>query len=80
MNEEPEQQFATQCRYLRITLGSLPGGGGGGLINLCQHIIREDRECVGPFLDETETTCGLWELHPRFAEKRAAERLAAESR
>ena len=41
-----------------MTMGDRPGG---GLVNLCQHIIREGSECVGPFLDDTETHCGLWE-------------------
>lgn len=34
---------------------------GQGLINLCRHVVRDGAECVGPFLDDTETTCGLWE-------------------
>lgn len=54
-------RYAARCRYLRVTLGSTPGG---NLLNLCQHIIREGSECVGPFLDDTETTCGIWELAP----------------
>jgi hypothetical protein len=37
------------------------GAAGGNLVNLCQHIVREGSECVGPFLDDHETTCGLWE-------------------
>lgn len=64
MSQQRQLQFATQCLYLKISLGAGPSS--GGLINLCQHIIRDGRECVGPFLDETETTCGLWEIHPRF--------------
>ena len=35
--------------------------GGGQLINLCTHIIRDGSECTGPFLDDAETSCGLWE-------------------
>ena len=64
-----ETQYATQCRYLRITMGTEPNG---GLVNLCQHIIRDGSLCVGPFLDETETNCQLWELHPRFEGKTAS--------
>lgn len=41
-----------------MTMGSRPGA---GIINLCDHIIREGSECVGPFLDDHETDCGLWE-------------------
>ncbi len=76
MSDDREQQFATQCRYLRITLGGNPGG----LINLCDHIIRDGSNCVGPFLDETETTCGLWELHPRFEAKKASAAAAEAAR
>jgi hypothetical protein len=56
-SKERPLQYAARCRYLRVTLGT-PGG---NLLNLCQHIIREGRECVGPFLDDHETDCGLWE-------------------
>lgn len=52
--------YAARCVYLRMTLDSKQGG----LLNLCQHIVRSDSECVGPFLDDTETTCGLWEGKP----------------
>ena len=61
-----ETHYATRCRYLRVTMGKEAGG---NLVNLCQHIIRDGSLCVGPFLDETETHCQLWELHPRFEEK-----------
>ena len=44
-----------------MTLGQ---AGGGQLVNLCQHLVREGSECVGPFLDDAETTCGLWESAP----------------
>lgn len=52
------ERFAARCRYLRVTLGDRPGA---GLVNRCLHIVREGRECVGPFLDDTDTDCGLWE-------------------
>ncbi len=35
-----------------------------GLVNICRHIIRDGSLCVGPFLDDTETPCGLWEAKP----------------
>ncbi len=35
-----------------------------GLVNICRHIIRDGSPCVGPFLDDTETPCGLWEAKP----------------
>ncbi|MEX2080594.1 MAG: hypothetical protein WEC33_03175 [Dehalococcoidia bacterium] len=58
MEPPPPRRFAARCRFLRVTLGERAGG---NLLNLCQHIVREGRECVGPFLDDTETDCGLWE-------------------
>lgn len=55
----PTPRLAARCRFLRTTLGDRPGG---SLVNLCQHVIRDGRACVGPFLDDWETDCGLWEL------------------
>jgi len=34
----------------------------GTVVNICTHIIRDGSDCVGPFLDETETNCGLFEF------------------
>jgi hypothetical protein len=31
---------------------------------LCGHPAREGRACVGPFLHDLATDCGLWEPHP----------------
>ena len=28
---------------------------------LCTHIVRDDKDCIGPFLEDIETECGLWE-------------------
>lgn len=50
---------AARCRFVRMTLDREYGE---GVRNLCQHVVREGRDCVGPFLDEWETDCGLWEL------------------
>jgi len=33
-------------------------------ITVCQHPVREGKNCVGPFLDDLSTACGLWEAHP----------------
>jgi hypothetical protein len=52
------RRHAVSCAYLKMTMGERPGA---GLVNICLHIVREGRECVGPFLDETPTSCGLWE-------------------
>ena len=51
-------RLAAKCAFLRVTMGERAGG---HLVNLCLHIVREGRECVGPFLDDHETACGLWE-------------------
>ena len=57
MSEGPPR-LAARCAFLRMTMGNAPGG---NLLNICQHIVREGRDCVGPFLDDHETACGLWE-------------------
>ena len=31
---------------------------------ICGHPARDGRECVGPFLHDLPTACGLWEPHP----------------
>ncbi len=54
----PTRRYASDCRYLQMTFGATPQQ---GLINVCRHIIRDGSPCVGPFLDDTETQCGLWE-------------------
>ena len=51
MSDSPERKYAARCFYLKMTLGSTPGG---HLVNVCTHIVRESSECVGPFLDDTE--------------------------
>ena len=62
MSFEPDApHLAAKCLYLRTTLSSTPGA---GLSNLCTHIIRDGRDCVGPFLDDHETSCGIWEPRP----------------
>jgi hypothetical protein len=62
-------RLAARCRYLRMTLGQRPGM---GLVNRCEHIVRDGMECVGPFLDDHETDCGLWELAPPQHSMRAS--------
>lgn len=56
-----ELHYAAVCAFLRMTLDSRQPG---GVVNLCTHIIRDGMLCIGPFLDDHETTCGLWELKP----------------
>jgi hypothetical protein len=31
---------------------------------VCEHPVREGKACVGPFLEDLATDCGLWEQHP----------------
>jgi hypothetical protein len=57
-SEAQTARTAPNCRYLQMTFGNSPEQ---GLVNLCRHIIRDGSTCVGPFLEDTETRCGLWE-------------------
>jgi hypothetical protein len=57
-------------------MGERPGA---GLVNYCRHIVREGRECVGPFLDDHETTCGLWEPKAALVPSTAQPDLAGEA-
>ena len=59
MTDSP--RYAARCAFLRMTLDSKQMG---IVVNLCEHIIREGSECVGPFLDDTDTHCRLWEEKP----------------
>ncbi len=61
MTEPVTPHFAARCAFLRMTLDSKRGE---GVVNICQHGMREGMECIGPFLDDFETTCRLWELKP----------------
>jgi hypothetical protein len=54
----PALRLAAQCRFLRMTLDAARRG---EVLNLCLHIVRDGSECVGPFLDDHETSCGLFE-------------------
>jgi len=56
-----EPHLAARCHYLKMTMAPRPAT---GLLNLCTHIVRDGSECVGPFLDDAETACGLWEPKP----------------
>ena len=43
---------------------------------ICNHIIREGKDCIGPFLENLETDCGLWDpnatARARVERRRAA--------
>jgi len=62
-DDEQQPRIAAQCLYLRTTLHHAKQG---ELLNLCEHIVREGSECVGPFLEDAQTACGLWEYRPRL--------------
>ena len=56
--ENAEPRIAGKCAFLRSTLSREVQG---DLQNICMHIVREAQDCIGPFLDDAQTTCGLWE-------------------
>ena len=53
--------LAVHCLHLKRTVGS---GRVGQYLTVCEHAVRAGKECVGPFLDDLGTSCGLWERHP----------------
>lgn len=53
------QRLATDCRYLRRTIDTARAD--GPLVCLCEHPVRSGLDCVGPFLEDLPTACGLWE-------------------
>jgi hypothetical protein len=64
------RRFAVDCRWLRRTLDtSAPDD---PFRMLCQHIVRDGRDCIGPFLENIETDCQLWEPNDRLTARRAA--------
>ena len=54
--------FAIHCQYLRRTLEP---GRIEQFVALCTHPVREGKDCIGPFLEDLTTNCGLWESHPQ---------------
>ncbi len=61
MTDPEPLHYAAFCAFLKMTLDSKQHG---GVVNLCTHVIRDGMQCVGPFLDDHETSCGIWELRP----------------
>ncbi len=58
-DEEARLHLAIQCQHLRRTIDSSRID--GPVVTLCTHTIRDGFDCVGPFMDDIPTTCGLWE-------------------
>jgi hypothetical protein len=56
-----EPQLAIRCLYL--SRSAEPGRSQTQC--LCLHPVREGQECVGPFLEDLSTPCGLWERNPQ---------------
>jgi hypothetical protein len=71
MLERPRatEQLAVDCRWLHRTLDSSVRDDPYRMI--CQHIVRDGSNCVGPFLENIETTCLLWEPNERLVTRRA---------
>ena len=57
--------MAIDCRWLRRTIDSSRPGDPFRM--LCTHIVRDGRDCIGPFLEDMETGCQLWEPNERLA-------------
>ncbi len=55
-------KLAIHCQYLRRTIEP---GRAEPFVMVCQHPVRDGSECIGPFLEDLGTGCGLWEAHPR---------------
>jgi hypothetical protein len=53
--------FAIHCNYLKR---SPQPGRMDQYVALCLHPVREGKACVGPFLEDLTTDCGLWEPNP----------------
>jgi hypothetical protein len=70
------EQLAADCRYLRRTIDSRRAD--GPVVCLCEHPIRAGFDCIGPFLDDIPTDCGLWEAMPRPVRRPAPVQPAAD--
>ena len=58
-------RMAVDCQWLRRTIDSASSG--NPFLTLCTHIIRDGKDCVGPFLEDMETDCRLWDPNERLA-------------
>jgi hypothetical protein len=55
----PVPPRAIECRHLRRTIDS--GRIDGPVVCLCDHPVRSGFDCIGPFIEDMPTDCGLWE-------------------
>ncbi|MCK9486986.1 MAG: hypothetical protein M0R73_09885 [Dehalococcoidia bacterium] len=71
MTDRPLPKMAFECQWLRRTIEpSRPDP----YVMLCTHIVRDGQDCIGPFLEDMETNCGLWD--PNDQARARAKRLA----
>jgi len=71
LNDSPfPRRLAVDCVFLRRTLDTNTPE--DPFLMLCTHIIRDGRDCIGPFLENIETDCQLWEPNERLAARLAA--------
>lgn len=66
------ERLAIECQWLRRTIDSSRLD---PYVMICNHIIREGKDCIGPFLENIETDCGLWDPN-EVARARAVRRAA----
>ena len=70
MTQTPK--LAIDCMWLRRTIDSTQTT--NPFLTLCSHIIRDGKDCVGPFLDQMETDCRLWDPSERSVRAREGRR------
>ena len=56
--QNPNTHMAIDCRWLKRSLDPTRRD---PYAMCCTHIVREGADCVGPFLEDVETSCGLWD-------------------
>ena len=61
-NHHDKPHLAVHCEWLRRTIEP---GRPEPIVMLCQHPVRDGKDCIGPFLEDLATNCGLWEAHPQ---------------
>jgi hypothetical protein len=57
----PPAQLAVHCRFL---IRAADSSGRREVASVCSHPVRDGRDCIGPFLEDLATSCGLWEERP----------------
>jgi len=58
---------AVECIWLRRTIDSSRPN--DPFVTICTHIVRDGRDCIGPFRDGMETDCKPWEPNRQLAER-----------